>query len=284
VEKRIILVTGATDGIGRQTALALAREGCRVLVHTRTRDRGLPVMEALERDSGNPLLTLVVGDLNSMAGVRQLAGEVRARTGHLDVLINNAGVFMKDRVLTRDGFETTFAVNYLASFVLTGLLMDHLEAAPAGRVVNVSSMAHEGGRLDFDNFQGERRYDPFGAYALSKLANVMFTLELAERLRGTSVTANCLHPGVVATRLLRDGFGMGGVPVERSTDGLLHLALAPAMTGRTGGYYVRCKPLIPAALALEAGVRERFWEHTEELVGTFRNPDAAAPRARCSDR
>lgn len=274
------LVTGATDGIGRQAALELAQQGVRVLLHARSRERGEPVLEALRRSSGNPSLALVVGDLASLAAVRELAQQVRSQVGRLDGLVNNAGVFRKTRALTGDGFETTFAVNHLAPFVLTGELLELLEAAPAARVINVTSLAHEGGRLDFDNLQGELRYDGFSAYALSKLANVLFTLELAVRLRGSTITANCLHPGVVTTKLLTEGFGIGGVPVERGTRCLLHLALAPELEATTGEYFVDCRPAPIATVAREPGMPARFWDHTEGLVGRFRADRTAAPPGR----
>jgi NAD(P)-dependent dehydrogenase (short-subunit alcohol dehydrogenase family) len=206
VEKLNILITGATDGIGRQTSLDCLRRGMHVLVHARTLQRGEPVLKELQA-AGEA--ELVVGDLASLA-------EVRAR---------------------------------------------------AARVVNVSSMAHEAGQLDFDNLQGERRFDGFSAYALSKLANVLFTLEAAERLRFERVTVNCLHPGVVTTKLLTRGFGITGIPVERGSRNVTHLALAPEVAGVTGNYFVACRPAPPAALARQAGVRRAFWELTESLIG-----------------
>ena len=269
MENLNVLVTGSTAGIGRQTALDLARLGARVLLHARDHARGEPVLEDLRRASGNRSMELVVGELASLAGVAALARSVRARTGRLDILINNAAVFRKERTWTEDGFETTFAVNHLAPFLLTGLLMEALEAAPGARIINVASMAHAGARLDFDNLQGERFYDGFSAYDLSKLANVMFTLELAERLRGSAVTANCLHPGVVTTRLLTEGFGITGIPVERSTRCLLHMALSPLMAGVTGQYFVDSRPAAPAPMAREWGIRGKLWECTESLVGPF---------------
>jgi NAD(P)-dependent dehydrogenase (short-subunit alcohol dehydrogenase family) len=277
VENKIALVTGAMAGIGRQAALDLACRGVRVLAHARSRERGEPVVAELRRASGNDGVSLVVGDLASLAGVQALADDVRDQAERLDLLINNAGVFMKERVLTEDGFETTFATNHLAPFVLTGQLLGTLERARAARIINVASMAHEGGRLDFDNLQGELFFDGFSAYALSKLANVLFTMELAERLRDTAITVNCLHPGVVTTRLLTEGFGLTGIPVERSTRCLLHLALAPEVQGVTGAYFVDCRPASMATLAREALVRGAFWEHTESLVGPFTVRRGPAP-------
>jgi len=269
VDPLTVLVTGATDGIGRQTALDCAGQGMRVLVHARSLERGRPVLDELTQRSGSRNLELVVGDLASLAGVRALAGEVQAKADRLDVLVNNAGVFMKERVLTVDGFEATFAVNHLAPFLLTGLLLPLLEAAREARVVTVASMAHEGAALEFDNLQGERRFSGFGAYALSKLANVLFTLELAERLRPTGITANCLHPGVVTTKLLTQGFGFTGIPVERGSRTVTWLALSGEVRGRTGGYYVDCRPAPVVPQARETGPRVRFWEHTEQLAGRF---------------
>jgi NAD(P)-dependent dehydrogenase (short-subunit alcohol dehydrogenase family) len=207
-----------------------------------------------------------------MAAVRALALEVRNRVDHLDVLINNAAVVMPERVLTEDGFETTFAVNHLAPFLLTGLLLESLRAAGSARVVNVSSMAHAWAQLDLDNLQGERRYDSFGGYALSKLGNVLFTLALAERLRGAPdnrVTANCVHPGVVTTKLLTRAFGITGIPVERGSRAVTHLATSGAVQGVTGTYFVDCRPAPVLPLAREPGIRDRFWEHSESLVGPF---------------
>jgi NAD(P)-dependent dehydrogenase (short-subunit alcohol dehydrogenase family) len=290
VAQLTILVTGATDGIGRQAALDCARQGMRVLVHARSRQRGEPVLDELRRAAGGGNLELVVADLASLDQVRALARELQDRIGHLDVLINNAAVYMKERVLTPDGFETTFAVNHLAPFLLTGLVMDLLKAAPAARVVNVASMAYQGGQLEYDNLQGERRFDGFSAYALSKLANVMFTLELAGRLGATAITANCLHPGVVTTKLLTQGFGFSGIPVERGSRTVTYLALSPEVLARSGGYYVDCRPTPVAGLARESGVRTKLWEHTEALVGPFglpggdpqegRTPKAGSPELR----
>ena len=278
MENVTVLVTGSTAGIGRQTALDLARAGARVLLHARDAARGEPVLAALAQASGSQNLELVLGDLSSLAGVAALAEGVRERTRRLDALINNAAVFRKQRSLTEDGFETTFAVNHLAPFRLTGLLLELLAAAPRARIINVASMAHSGGRLDFDNLQGERFYDGFSAYALSKLANVMFTLELADRLKATPITVNCLHPGVVTTRLLTEGFGITGIPVERCTRCLLHLALSPLVEGVSGKYFVDCRPAAPASIALESGVRGKLWECAESLVGPFSGGRTAAQR------
>ncbi|MFN7134432.1 MAG: SDR family oxidoreductase, partial [Myxococcales bacterium] len=259
-----MLVTCATDGIGRQTALELVRRGARVLVHGRDPEKTARTAEALAKDGrAEPL----VADLASLAQVRQLAREVEGRTGQLDVLLNNAGVFMNERRLTADGFETTFAVNHLAPFLLTNLLRPLLERTPGARVVTVSSVAHHRGQLDFGNLQGERRFDGYGAYALSKLANVLFTLELAERLAGSGVTANCLHPGVITTKLLKAGFGMSGAPVASGAATSVYLATSDEVRGVSGKYFADCQeaPLAPAAG--DADARRRLWDESARLVG-----------------
>jgi NAD(P)-dependent dehydrogenase (short-subunit alcohol dehydrogenase family) len=218
-----VLVTGATDGIGRATALALAARGATVLVHGRDPARAAAVAREANAVPGAPGdAESVVGDLASLAAVRALAAAVRARGAPLDVLVNNAGVAFRDaeRRLSADGFELTFAVNHLAHFLLTRELLDLLAEAAArrggARVVTVSSELHARGRIDFDDLQGERRYGGTAAYAHSKLANVLFARALARRTAARGVTSNALHPGVIKTKLLREGFGsQGGAAVER---------------------------------------------------------------------
>jgi NAD(P)-dependent dehydrogenase (short-subunit alcohol dehydrogenase family) len=260
------LVTGATDGIGRQTALNLVRHGARVLVHGRNQARVEATVADLKRVSGAAELEPVVGDFSSFAQVRSLAEAIRSKTDRLEVLIHNAGVYMKTRVLTADGLETTFQVNHLAPFLLTHLLMDLLEAASAARVVVVSSVAHQGGYVDFQNLQGEKAFDGYSAYALSKLANLLFAFELAERLRGTRITVNGLHPGVISTKLLKVGFNMEGSDVERGARTSTYLATSPEVEGVTGRYYMECKPTASSLYAADPILRRRFWEASEALV------------------
>ncbi len=187
---QIVLVTGSTDGIGKQTALELARLGAHVLVHGRSQERAAAARDEIRRQVDNAQVAEIVGDLASLGEVRQLAATLQQRYDRLDVLINNAGVFMNERRLTEDGLEMTFAVNHLAPFLLTQLLMNSLRAAPKARIITVSSVAHQRARVDFYNLQGERNFNGYGAYALSKLWNILFKYELAERLAGTGITAN----------------------------------------------------------------------------------------------
>jgi NAD(P)-dependent dehydrogenase (short-subunit alcohol dehydrogenase family) len=225
---KTILITGSTDGIGKQAALALARAGHAVIVHARSEERGRPVVAEIERLSGSDRVGLAVADLASQRQVRELAARVAADYPRLDVLVNNAGVVLPRRTLSEDGLEMTFAVNHLAPFLLTNLLLDRLKANAPARIVTVSSGMHRSGRVEWDNLQGEKRYDDLQAYALSKLGNVLFTLELAERLAGTGVSANSLEPGVYGTKLLWAGWGgSGGADPALGGARLAYLATSP---------------------------------------------------------
>lgn len=262
-----ILVTGATDGIGKQTALELAQTGATILVHGRNPERGERVINEIRQATGNQRVSLVLADLSKMAEVRHLAESVKAQTPHLDVLLHNAGTMMKKRVLTEDGFETTFAVNHLAPFLLTHLLVDHVKAAAPARVITVASTTHHQGRIDFGNLQGERKFDTYAAYSMSKLANILFANELADRLQKTGVTSNSLHPGVIGTKMLRDHYGMNGDSVESGAETSVYLATAPNVAPITGEYYVR-KQIAPVAPAVkDAALQKRLWQVSAELLG-----------------
>ncbi len=262
----VILVTGSTDGIGLETARALAVLGHRVLLHGRSRERGQAALQDVRRRSGSGRLEYFNADFASFAAVRGLAQAVRARHTRLDVLVNNAGVFMPDRRLTPDGLETTFQVNHLAPFLLTQLLLDLLQSSAPARIVNVSSATHQGTDLDFDNLQGEHHYSGHAAYALSKLANILFTYSLAERLHGTGVTANALHPGGIDTKLLRAGFGGGGRSLQAGVETLVYLATSPEAAQVSGEYFVNKRPMRSSAATYDAGLRQQLWEASDRLI------------------
>ena len=272
---KVCVVTGASSGIGRATALGLAAQGATVVLICRSEARGAAVLEEIERRSGTGSATLLAADLASQRQVRRVAAAFLARFDRLDVLVNNAGIAgAGTRVETGDGLERTFAVNHLAPFLLTGLLLERLtESAPA-RVVTVSSAAHRFYPIDLDDLQGERRYAGFSAYCRSKLANVLFTHELVRRLEGSGVTANCLHPGVVATGLFRDAPSwlrfLFASPLLRTPEGgadpVLHLATAPALAGVTGQYFVRRRPARPSRAARDAEAARRLWAASEALT------------------
>jgi retinol dehydrogenase 14 len=265
---KTVLVTGSTDGIGRQTVRQLGEMGARVLVHGRDPARVDAVLDELsytEVESEG-----LVADLASLSQIRRLAAQVAQRHGQLHVLINNAGVYMDRRELTEDGYETTFAVNHLAPFLLTNLLLPLLEATPGARIVNLSSGAHRSGYIDWHNLEFEESFSGYQAYALSKLCNVLFTFELADRLRAErkSITANCLHPGVIDTKLLHAGFqGSQGADVREGARTPVYLASSPQVEGVSGVYFVARRPQRPAGVAYDRAIRRRLWSVSAALVG-----------------
>jgi NAD(P)-dependent dehydrogenase (short-subunit alcohol dehydrogenase family) len=262
---KVILITGSTDGIGKQTALDLAKTGATVLIHGRNRARCENTLTEIKKKTGNRNLDFFIADLASLRQIRNLAGEIKSRYDQLDVLINNAGVIENHRKLTEDGYEMTFAVNHLAYFLLTGLLLDLLKKSAPSRIINVSSTTHSSS-IDFDDLQSEKYYSGYSVYSLSKLCNILFTYELAERLQGTGVTANCLHPGVINTKLLRMNFS-GGRPVAEGSKTSVYLATAPELESVTGKYFMDKRETRSASISYDAEVRKKLWELSEQMVG-----------------
>jgi retinol dehydrogenase-14 len=267
MRNKVILITGSTDGIGRQTAIELASLGATVLVHGRNAARGKIVVEEIQTSTGNSKIDLLIADLSSLNQVRELASEVQRRYDHLDVLINNAGVFMNERVLTPDGFEMTYAVNHLAPFLLTNLLLGLLKKSAPARVITVSSIAHTRGRIDFENLQAEQSFGGYYAYALSKLANVLFTYQLAHQLMGTGVTSNCLHPGVIGTKLLRAGFNMPGATTADGAETLIHLASSQEVEHVTGKYFQNKISISSAPITYDETLQRELWTVTQKQTG-----------------
>ena len=265
---RTVLVTGATDGIGRETARQMAASGWRVLLHGRSRERGEREATRIARLTGNAAVEVVEADFSSLEAVRGCAERLRNRLERLDVLVNNAGIYERTRRLSRDGFELTLAVNHLAPFLLTNLLLPLLKKSAPSRIINVSSVAHTRGRLDLDDVQLEHGYSAYGAYAASKLANVLFTYALAGRLAGTGVTVNCLHPGVIDTKLLREGFpGAGGSTVGDGASGSVYLATSPEVERLTGRYFAGGRERDSSPESHDRLLQERLWELSAKLTG-----------------
>jgi retinol dehydrogenase-14 len=273
---RTVLVTGGTGGIGKATATGLAAMGARIAITGR--DRGRADAAAAEiRADGGPAVEVFIGDMSAQAEVRRLAAEVLAALPHLDVLINNVGGFWNSRHVTADGLERTFALNHLAPFLLTHLLVERLvENAPA-RIVTVSSDAQRQGRIHFDDLQGERSWSGQRAYNQSKLSNILFTYELARRLRGTGVTATVLHPGVVRTgfgaedpgriqRVITPFMALMKSP-EQGAATPIHLASAPEVEGVTGQFFANRKPRKSAKRSYDSADAVRLWQVSAELVG-----------------
>jgi NAD(P)-dependent dehydrogenase (short-subunit alcohol dehydrogenase family) len=273
---RVCVITGASRGIGKASAEALASLGASLTLVCRQQADGDRV--ASEIAGRHPAaLDVVAADLSSQSDIRRAAARIRERHPAVHVLINNAGVFTRRRELTVDGLERQFAVNHLAYFLFTNLLLDPLRAAAPSRIINVSSGAHSGSHLDFADLQGERRYDGNRAYSQSKLANILFTYELARRLRGTGVTANCLHPGVIATRLLADFMGVPaaggalartfGAKPEKGAETIVYLASSHEVEGVTGKYFVNQRPVASSRESNDEAAARRLWEVSEQLTG-----------------
>jgi retinol dehydrogenase-14 len=281
---RVVLMTGATSGIGREAAVELARQGATILAVSRDRDRGEAAAAEIRRRAGSGAVELFLADLSSQASIRELARAVRARHDRLHVLINNAGLLNLRRQTTVDGFEETFALNHLAPFLLTNLLLDRLAAGAPARIVNVASAAHKLGRIDFADLQGERGFKGMRAYADSKLENVLFTYELARRLKEmgmTGVTANCVHPGGVDTGLWRDMTGFLRIVMAamrpflltpaQGAEPLIHLASSPELAGVSGQYFHRMKPRQSSAASRDRALSARLWEVSAALAPVSEN-------------
>jgi NAD(P)-dependent dehydrogenase (short-subunit alcohol dehydrogenase family) len=283
LEDRTCLVTGATSGIGQETALGLAREGARVLIVGRDPVRGEAARADIARRSGNDRIELLRADLASLREVQRLAGEVRARCPALHVLVNNAGVMNLKRQQSADGFEATFAVNHLAYFALTLQLLDLLRASAPARIVNVASDAHRFGQIDWNDLQSEKRYRglpvvaAMRVYGTSKLENILFTRELARRLEGSGVSANCLHPGAVSTRLGAQNGGGSRIVASllrpfmlSPADGArtsIHLAASPAVAGISGSYFANMREARCSRAARDVDAARRLWQVSAELTG-----------------
>ena len=278
---RTVVVTGGNSGIGKATAVALARAGATTVITARDVRRGEEAVADITRRSGSDHVGLVLFDLGDLAQVRAGAAEILDRNPRVDVLVNNAGLVLSARRETVDGFETTFAVNHLGPFLLTRLLLDRLVEAPAARVVTVASSAHRSARhgLDMDDLGSTRSYRAMRVYGASKLANILFTTELARRLEGTGVTANCCHPGTVATGYGRDGDTKGILPFglkvikpfiltpDQGADTPVYLASSPDVAGVSGRYFVKRRARTPSRAARDDEAARRLWETSEQMTG-----------------
>lgn len=281
MQNKVVLITGATNGIGLEAARQIARTGATVVIAGRDANRLAQALADVRQSAGSANVDGLLADLTEVAGMRSLADEFLARYQRLDVLLNNAGALYTEHQLTADGFERTFALNHLSYFVVTQMLLATLQSSAPARIVNVSSTAHVGGAINFDDLHGMSGYSPLKAYSQSKLANVMFTYELARRLEGTGVTANVLHPGVV-----RSGFGhnnkgfvgritsgvlsmmqrVGGVDVVQGADTAVYLCCAPEVEGITGNYWYKRRQKESSPASIDQSQWTKLWEASEAMV------------------
>ena len=266
-----VLVTGATDGLGRRVARKLAAKGARVLLHGRNPERLEAVLEEVRGQKGGGEAGSYLADLSSLAAVRGLAERILSDEEHLDVLVNNAGIISRRRRVSEDGVELTFAVNYLSHFLLTGLLMPLLRDSVPARIVNVASAGQS--PLDFSNPMLERGYDAMKAYSQSKLAQIMFTFELAKRQRNTGVTVNALHPAsLMDTKMVQDTFGYTMSTVEEGAEAVVRLAVSPEVEGVTSAYFDGTRGARADQQAYDQQARSKLWDLSGQLCGRLLEP------------
>jgi NAD(P)-dependent dehydrogenase (short-subunit alcohol dehydrogenase family) len=276
MQGKVVVLTGGTSGIGEASALQLAAMGFRLVLVARDPQRAESILKRLQPGVKH---TAHIADLSLLVETKRVAQEIAAAEPRIDVLINNAGVMSAERQLTADGLELTFATNHLAYFVLTQALLPRLLASAPARIINTASEVHRGAHLDLADLQSEKRYSSYGVYGKSKLANVLFTRELARRLAGSRVTVNCLHPGVVASRFAQPRNGKGGDPSaasylasqgiapEKSAEAIVYLATSPDLAQTTGQYFNQSRLSTPSDEAQDDTVAKKLWKESEQLAG-----------------
>ncbi|MGD0135535.1 MAG: SDR family oxidoreductase [Bryobacteraceae bacterium] len=282
MQGKVVVVTGGTSGIGQVAAERLAGMGARVILVARSKSRGEAALSRLREVAPGQAHRVHYGDVSRLADLNRLVTEIRSAEPRIDVLINNAGAMFGNRQVTEDGMELTFATNHLSYFVLTQGLREQLAAAGSARIVNTSSHAHYRGKINFADLQSEHGYSGFPVYSFSKLCNVLFTRALSQRLAGTGITTNSLHPGVVNTRFA-DGSGgflerilrivkMFAISPEKGAETIVYLASSDDVAKTTGLYFYKCKAVEPSKIAQDDATAERLWNETEKLAHFSTSP------------
>jgi NAD(P)-dependent dehydrogenase (short-subunit alcohol dehydrogenase family) len=274
---KTVVITGGTSGIGEIAAERLAQMGARIVLIARSKSRGKVSLARLRAKAPDLAHTVHYADLTRIAEMKCVAAEIAEAEPRIDVLVNNAGAMFSTRKLTEDELETTFTLNHMAYFVVTQGLRERLVASTSARVVSTASAAHQGARLDFDDLQLAKSFGPMKAYGRSKLCNILFTRELARRLRGTGVTANCLHPGFVATRFADESGGLISrfaglakllaISPEKGAETIFYLASSPAIAATTGRYFYKCRPIAPSREAQNSRTALSLWERSAAMAG-----------------
>lgn len=273
MDGKVCLVTGANAGIGKATAVGLAQQGATVVMVCRSQERGAAAQEEIATRSGRRSVHLLLADLSSQAEIRRLAQIILEQFSRVDVLINNAAVIPLRRAVSVDGLEMQLAVNHLAPFLLTNLLLERLKASVPARVITVSSMVHRSATIPFDDLQSERRYHHTGVYAMTKLMNVLFTKELARRLAGSGVTAYALHPGVPATKLSANYAGYEGqerasfADLMHAAQTSIYLATSPGVEQWSGEYFANSRVQNRSAVANDPALAQKLWQVSAQLTG-----------------
>ena len=277
MKDKVVVVTGATSGIGEVAADRLAQKGARIVFVARDRERGEAARKHFRAIAGQSDHTVHYADLTKLADQKRVAKEIADSEPQIDVLINNAGAMFGSRQVTEDGLEKTFALNHMSYFTVTNILLDRLKATPGARIVSTASGAHAAYKLDFDDLQSEKSYSSFAVYGRSKLMNILFTRELARRLAGTGVTANCLHPGFVGSRFGDQAGGFMAFAIklaknfaltpEQGAETIIYLASSDDVAGKTGGYYEKRKIATPSRAAQNDADAKRLWDISTKIAG-----------------
>jgi NAD(P)-dependent dehydrogenase (short-subunit alcohol dehydrogenase family) len=277
MKDKVVVVTGATSGIGEVAADRLAQKGARIVFVARDRERGEAARKHFRAIAGQSDHTVHYADLTKLADQKRVAKEIADSEPQIDVLINNAGAMFGSRQVTEDGLEKTFALNHMSYFTVTNILLDRLKATPGARIVSTASGAHVGNKLNFDDLQSEKSYSPFAVYGRSKLMNILFTRELAKRLAGTGVTANCLHPGFVGTRFGDESGGLMSWVIklgknfaltpEQGAETIIYLASSDDAAGKSGGYYDKKQLTAPSRAAQSDADAKRLWDISAKIAG-----------------
>jgi len=269
MENKIVLITGSTDGIGLQTAIELLRRNFFVIMHGRNKQRLQKAMDIALSESNMPEVNIdgIYCDLGSLKEIRRASDSIKNKFERIDVLINNAGIYSPELKFTSDGFEATFGINYLSHFLLTNLLLELIKKSKKGKIITVSSIAHSNTGIDFENLNAEKYYDPYTAYAQSKLENILFTYKLAEQLKKEEIAVNCLHPGVISTKLLHAGFNIEGKSVVEGARTSVYLAVTSNKETGSGKYFINMKPAQSSPLSYDKNLQEKLWEVSSRFVG-----------------